>query len=285
MSVWPLKIIVKLLLSFVPGRHRILRRFGIFRHGEMDSVAYAHKIFTIHMKRAFPNGFPSQFTALELGPGDSVFSALIAKGYGASKIYLADAGHYAQTDIELYKHAAKQLRNEYKIDAPDIEQAQSFEEILDICDAVYITNGLAGLQDIPDASVDFIWSHAVLEHIRLTEYAPTMRELARVVKKKNGRVSHNVDLKDHLDYSLNNLRFSEALWEKDFIAQAGFYTNRLRYTQSVKHMVDSGFNIIDEDIGRWDQVPLAQEKLWGPFKEMSDEELIIRGFSVVLQAA
>jgi len=40
--------------------------------------------------------------------------------------------------------------------------------------------------------------------------------------------SHRVDLRDHFGSALNNLRFSDKKWELDWIANSGFYTNRIR---------------------------------------------------------
>ena len=284
MSLWPLKIIIKLLLCWVPHRHKILRKLGIFKHGKMDEAAHALKIFKLHTDRAFPNGLPENFTMLELGPGDSLLSALIAKSYGAGKIYLADEGNYATTDITLYKTAAQELNDKYKLTVPDLRNIETIEDFLKICNAHYITSGLEGLKAIPACSVDFIWSHSVVEHIRKNDFAATMRELARIITQ-DGIASHIVDLQDHLDKSLNNLRFPECIWENDIFAKAGFYTNRLRYTQSLDLMRRAGFEVISTGTGQWDLVPLPRAKMNAEFRGLSDDELKIRTYSVLLKAA
>ena len=79
---------------------------------------------------------------------------------------------------------------------------------------------------IEDNSIDYIFSHSVMEHIRKYELDSLIREMFRVLKP-NGVISHNINYKDHLGESLNNLRFSEKLWESNLFANSGFYTNRV----------------------------------------------------------
>ena len=53
-------------------------------------------------------------------------------------------------------------------------------------------------------SIDYIFSHSVIEHVRKFELNNLIDEMYRVLKPK-GVVSHNINYKDHLDESLNNL--------------------------------------------------------------------------------
>lgn len=277
---WSVKLSAKLALSRLPFDNRVWRKIGIFRLGEMETTAYAIKTFRLHETECWPEGLPPDFTALELGCGDSVASALIAAGRGARKIWLVDAGSYASRDVALYKKMARELKTE-GVPVPDISQAGTFGDTLTACRAEYVTGGLESLRAIPSESVDFVWSHSVLEHVRKREFAETMKELRRVLKK-TGRASHNVNLQDHLGYALNNLRFSETLWESEFFAGAGFYTNRLRYGQMLDLMRQAGFAVLSEDSGRWDRIPTPREKLAEPFRSLPEDELLIRTCHFVL---
>ena len=277
---WRLKIAAKLVLSRIPGGGFLWRKLMIFRLGEMETTAYALKIFRLHEKECWREGLPPDFTALELGCGDSVASALIAAGRGARKTWLVDTGPYASRDIALYKNMAQELKAE-GVPAPDISQAGSLKDILTACRAEYVTRGLESLRAIPSESVDFVWSHSVLEHVRKRKCLDTMKELRRVLKK-TGRASHNVNLQDHLGYALNNLRFSESLWESDFFAGAGFYTNRLRYRQMLDLMRQAGFSVLSEDSGRWDKIPTPRERMAAPFRNLPEDELLIRTCHIVL---
>lgn len=277
-------MIVKVALSWVPGRHLVLRRFGIFKHGRMDETDYALKIFRIHAQRAFPGGFPKNFVALELGPGDSVLSALIAAAHGADKIYLSDAGNYARKDLAFYQAAAAELRAEHDLNVPDISGAQNFKHMLELCGAVYMHHGLNNLQTIAERSVDFIWSHSVVEHIRKKDFDATMENLIRILNPM-GRISHIVDLQDHLNHALNNLRFPDAFWEHEIIANAGFYTNRLGYDRALESMRAGGAQILETESGCWEALPTPRKKMAARFQTQHEDDLRVRTYSVLLKAA
>ena len=72
--MWLLKIIVKTALSRLPFRYRLWRRVGIFRHGMMHNSDYATNVVKSRIKGVGEIGK----TWLELGPGDSLASAVIA---------------------------------------------------------------------------------------------------------------------------------------------------------------------------------------------------------------
>ncbi len=281
--IWPLKIAVKIVLARLPVPYGAWKKIGIFRHGRMDTSAYALKIFRLHAGSAWPEGLPQHFTALELGPGDSIAAALIAAGYGAKKIYLADVGAFADRDVAGYKAMAESLRRE-GVPVPDIARAENLQDILTACRAEYLTGGLDSLRSIPAASVDTIWSHSVVEHIRKKDFAETFRELARVLKP-SGRMSHNIDLKDHLAQSLNNLRFPDGLWESEFFARSGFYTNRLRSSDILGFTQDAGFEVTSLNQGRWPTLPLPRARMAEPFRSASEDDLYVRTMHVVLRPA
>ena len=97
-TMWIIKIAIKLILGRLPFKHQLLRSLNLFRHGKMDDPAYALKIFRLHFKQA-----PESLVVLELGPGDSLASALIAKAHGAKKVYLVDVGSYAKQSVKSYQ--------------------------------------------------------------------------------------------------------------------------------------------------------------------------------------
>ena len=99
--------------------------------------------------------------------------------------------------------------------------------------------------------------------------------------RRSGIVSHNIDLMDHLDYSLNSLRFSEKIWEGKIFSNSGFYTNRLRYSQILNLFEISGFNIIYKDHGAWNDIPINKNLIHKSFKNLNDEDLLIRTMHIV----
>ena len=90
----------------------------------------------------------------------------------------------------------------------DINNNDTLQNILSKTNSLYLTNGLGDLKKIKSGSIDFIFSQAVLEHIRLNEFNETIKQLYRVLKI-DGTSSHQIDLRDHLSENLNNLRFSK----------------------------------------------------------------------------
>ena len=94
---------------------------------------------------------------------------------------------------------------------------------------------------------------------------------------------HSIDFKDHLAYSLNNLRFSEKIWESEFMSSSGFYTNRLRYCDLKEIFLMSGFEIIKEDLKTWKELPMKKNKLNLDFINYDESDLLVKEAMVVLK--
>jgi predicted SAM-dependent methyltransferase len=280
--VWMIKLGAKLVLARIPAGYGLWQRLGLFRHGAMDSSGYAISVFQRHFERLTAAGLRPGFVGLELGPGDSASSVLLARCFGATKTYLVDSGAFARTDMRIYKELAEECVRR-GIDVPDDIDFSSFDAFLKSCRAEYLTGGLRSLQTISTASVDAIWSQAVLEHVRASEFLAMMREFRRVLAS-GGVASHRVDLKDHLAGALNNLRFSEPLWESSFFASSGFYTNRIRYSKMLSLFQEAGFapSVLHTD--KWRKLPTAQHSMAEPYRSMASDELLINGFDVLLRA-
>jgi SAM-dependent methyltransferase len=278
---WWTKIVAKVVLSRLPIHHSLWQRLDIFRHGLMDQPGYAFEVFTQHYDRVSFLRKHEGFVGLELGPGESLFSAIISQAFGASASYLVDVGAFARRDLQPYRIMAQYLRD-HDLPVPNVDTATTLDQLLHMCGSQYLTAGLTSLRGLPDQSVDFIWSQAVLEHLRQSEFTPIMMELRRILRA-DGVCSHRVDLKDHLAGGLHNLRFSHRLWESNFMANSGFYTNRLRYSEMVQRFCEAGFEVQHVHVDRWDHVPTPREKLAAPFRHLPDDELCISGFTIILR--
>jgi SAM-dependent methyltransferase len=278
---WWLKILAKIILSRLPFGYSFWQRLSLFRHGAMDDPDYVFRNFDQHYEAAGKPGSGEGFAALELGPGDSLASALVINGMGGAACWLVDAGDFARKDMEIYKTIATSLQSR-GVSAPDLKGITSTEGMLSLCEAHYLTNGLEGLRTIPDSSVDFIWSQAVLEHVRKHEFSDTMKELRRILKP-TGACSHRIDLRDHLSANLNNLRFSNRVWESAFFTESGFYTNRLGYEDILAEFNSAGFEIDVGHVDRWEKPPLPRWKLSREFLYRTDIDLTVSGFNVILR--
>ena len=198
---WWLKLVIKLVLSRIPANYKFWKNFNLFSHGSMSDPIYAYEIFKKHFDRSKFSRKSGGFHFLELGPGDSLFSAYIANSFGCSKSYLVDADNFADNNYDNNEKIIAYLK---KTNSKFLSENVNYN---------YLTDGLNSLKKIKTGSVDFIFSQAVLEHVRMKEFNEHIFELRRIISP-NGMMSHEVDLRDHLGGSLNNLRFSDKFWEK-----------------------------------------------------------------------
>jgi SAM-dependent methyltransferase len=268
-------IFIKMVLSRLPMQRKIWTVFPLTHNVAMKSPLYAYSVFETHFSIIKSL---SAYVCMELGPGETLFSALIARAFGAKKIFLVDARDLACRNMILYRSMCSFLLEKgynVKVDL------SSFDYLMQSCRAVYLTSGLHSLRQLPDNSIDFIFSQAVLEHIRKKEFLPTLKELSRILKP-TGISTHVVDLRDHFNGALNNLRFSDLIWESDFFATSGFYTNRIRFFEMLSLFEKAGFtvNVISKKI--WIKLPTSKNKLHKQFKQLSNQELNVSSFIVSL---
>jgi len=133
---------------------------------------------------------------------------------------------------------------------------------------------------LKDKSVDYIFSHSVMEHIRKSDIDELINEMYRVLAD-DGLISHNINYKDHLEESLNNLRFSEKIWESDFFAKSGFYTNRIPAVEMHKKFTRKGFKILIENFGSWPKLPIKRKYIHRDFNLFTDKDLNNRTSSFI----
>ena len=249
MIPWYIKIPAKIVFSRLPVDPLTWQRLNLFRAGVMDNEESARSIFFKHLDATGLSNLSGK-TLLELGPGNGLLTGKFAAELGASKTWL--------------------------IDAVAIAEPASFPN------TEYLSNGLASLRTIPTASVDFLFSNAVLEHVRLNEFADTVAEMRRIIHP-GGICSHQIDFRDHLGGSLNNLRFSEHIWESKFMAKSGFYTNRIPWSRMKEMFVEAGFSLtlIKQDF--WPSLPTPHRALAEPFQDMNAHDLLTWGCHVVLR--
>ena len=169
---WWVKIIVKIFLSRLPVSYDFWRSIGIFKHGKMDQAEYLIEVFEDHCNRADVLEHLRGKHILELGPGDSVGSAIVAASFGAS-ITLLDSGYFAKSNITFYRKLSSDLAKR-GLSAPNLKDASTIEDILKLCNAKYFTEGLDSFRFIASDSVDFVFSNAVLEHVRKKIFKPQL---------------------------------------------------------------------------------------------------------------
>jgi len=246
----------------------------------MDDLSYAWKVLSLHTTHL---NKISKWRGLELGPGDSVLSALIAPGLGSTGLVLVDVGEYIDKDIKRYNEQITRFKIKYNnLVLPNYSQADNLNKMLKISGGEYYHNGIQSLKKLKSGSFDLIYSQAVLEHIRLDEFVITMIECKRLLKS-GGVMSHVIDFKDHIGGGLNNLRFSDTIWEKDWFAfESGFYTNRLRLSEVINICKRIGFEVRINKINKWDSLPIKYKYLDNRFRKFTNDELIISGAHLIM---
>lgn len=279
---WWIKLYAKLMLARLPVPYRLWRRLKLFRHGEMNNPERAILTFETYYRRAREHvEFAPGFTVLELGPGDSILSGLVARSMGASKVWLVDAGDFADTDVTAC-YRTLELLEQAGYYALDLAVVTNVGEILKAANVRYLTNGTASLSNIPDASVDLVWSQVVLEHVPHEEFPELLFQLRRILKPK-GLGVHSVDFRDHLSNALNNLRFSSKTWESKAFRNGGFYTNRIRPGAMLTQFKDAGFDVEVVAETFWSQIPTPRAAMAPPFCDLPDAELRLAEYEVLLR--
>lgn len=289
---WWARIILKILLSRLPLSYKFWKRLNLFEHGDMNLPQRALEVFLMHSKTAgvldcrngicrFKGADDSSFNVLELGPGDSLNSGMISSSLGASRTWLVDTGKYANTDLRSYYLMHSHLsRNGYS--PPPVKKINSLKQYMLETGTIYMTDGIRSLKNIPDSSIDFCFSNAVLEHIDIDDFDLFVSELKRIMKT-NGVSLHRVDLKDHLGGGLNNLRFSKHVWESAMFKSAGFYTNRLRFRSYFYKFSMAGFLVDTPRIEKWKKIPISRKNLNSEFIDVENDDLSVSGFDMVLK--
>ena len=279
---WRGKILAKIVLSRLPVPYHAWRRVGIFRHGHMRSGDYVIKVFEEAAERAGLHDVRG-LRLLELGPGDSLFSAVLARAAGGAGSVHVDVGEFADRDLDNYREFAR-LLGKQGYEQLELCATSTLEELLERCRARYLTRGLESLRALPSGSIDFTWSQSTIEHIRTGELMETARELRRVMSRDATAV-HLIDLRDHLADGLNHLRVSRRVWESEFMAKSGFYTNRKRFSALCDLFRKAGFRCDVAHVTRWDALPTPRHTMVAEFRALPEGELLVRTFAVRLSPA
>lgn len=283
MIPWFVKIPAKMVLSRTPIRREWFNRVGMFRHGSMVRPDYAIEIVRRHT--AIAGIDLGQKSVLELGPGDSVGNGIVAYALGARESVLVDAGSFASRSPEVYKPFIDWLLNAMPGNDRLRDAAgrwSNFDELLASFQIRYLTDGIRSLRSIPDASIDYCFSEAVLEHVRVRDFGATVQQLRRCMRP-TAIATHVVDYKDHLQSGLNNMRFSAERWESPLFSNSGFYTNRLRHSDVLAVFSAEGFEVLSDAPVRWERLPLDRSSIHPALRHYDDEDLRIRESTIVLR--
>jgi SAM-dependent methyltransferase len=126
---------------------------------------------------------------------------------------------------------------------------------------------------LPPASVDYIFSHSVFEHISDPE--ATIKSIYRILPT-GGLTAHHFDLRDHSDFAkpLEFLTFDAQTWKSRNEKFHGGSTNRWRLPDFVAAFKNNGFRIHKVDVTSKLEVTEDMRRLLHPqFQKYSLEDL------------
>ncbi len=250
---WWAKIAAKMVFSRVLPSYELRKRLGIGVHSFATALDGNRALVEADLAWFAALAGRGPASLLELGPGDTIATALFAAAAGVRRIWLMDVGDHASTDMAAYRAIAGRISGDFAAGLDFSDRAA----LLASLGATYLTGGLADLAVIPDGAVELTLSYTVLEHVRRAEFVPLLAELHRVTAP-GGLGHHLVDLMDHLGGGLNNLRWGDAVWEHPAVAGSGFYTNRMDREEITAAAEAVGFETAIPYISRWDAPPAVK---------------------------
>jgi len=235
-----------------------------------------------------PSSFFKEKVVLEIGPGVSCGMSLYFLARGSKKVVMIDREHrffLDKKDELVVKDLCNYLENTYG--ATDI-YSKSFEinnSQLKLnpksLEAHY--SGITKVP-LPDSSVDFIFSNAVLEHVSDVEGA--FAEMNRLLKP-GSYMAHNVDLRVHGPIKkkspLAHLQYSDWEW-KLLTARKMSYINRLRRSEFEKLLNKTNFELLhmkNNDEATDEYIDEIRTLFVNKYREMDVKDIKTLGISIV----
>ena len=302
---WRIKGAIQKVLGYVPGgarMHYLLQRRGggLTDFGrECDLKVDDWRLMMGHLRAA--NMPLAGKTLMEMGTGWYPTFPFCLYLAGATKIYTVDLNPHLKPEMtialadRLAAHtpliAKESGRTDTEVDLAQINLVEALRAGKSISDATkgcvqYRAPADASKTELPDSSVDVVFSNSVLEHVPGPVIEACMAEAMRIVKP-GGIVFHSVNCGDHYAYAdktidqLHYLQYSEAQWKKwdnEFL-----YQNRLRGVDFTRMAKAVGFAIeIDTSHARPERLAKVEAmKIDARFAGYSSEELAITSIDFV----
>jgi hypothetical protein len=262
---WRVKGSVQKVLGVLPGgdrAHYMLQRYagGLTNFGrECDIKVDDWRLMMGHLRTS---KVPLEgATLLEMGTGWYPTFPVCLYLAGAERVYTFDLNRHLKPEMtvalaeRLGRHVTTIAEESGKSEDDVTKKLRALEASLQrgasITDASegairYQAPADASRTELPDASVDVVFSNSVLEHVPGPVIDDCFREAYRIIKPDR-IVFHSVNCGDHYAYvdrrisQLHYLRYSESAWKK--WNNAFLYQNRLRAEDFTRMAKDAGFTI------------------------------------------
>ena len=291
---WRVKALVQKTLSLVPGgiavNDYLQQTLGELRRFDQQ-VASRVSDWTIslgHMREL--GGAPEGLSLLEIGAGWMPVLPTCYALAGAARCRTFDLNRHISARLtfrmirQLERHlpeiACAAGRSEADVDRAyrRLRDAVSLEDLLARASVEYLAPADASATALPPASVDVVFSNAVLEHVPSAAIRAIMRETRRLLRP-GGLAIHSVNCGDHFAYfdpnitAINYLKYSDrhwSLWNSRIL-----YQNRLRPSDFLTMAARAGLAVVLE---KWRPRPdllaaLPRMRIASVFRRYPPEQL------------
>lgn len=179
---------------------------------------------------------------LELGPGTDFGAQLILASLGA-KVTLADR-FLTKMDPSYHGELYRRLASAW--DGPKCQLENAVEGGHEATSLRLLQERAEALKSVSDASIDIIYSNAVLEHVE--DFRSVAIEAARITKA-GGWGRHQIDMRDHRSFErpLSHLFMDEEEFQHAAKASNFEFGNRLRSMEFWAHFELAGFVVRERE--------------------------------------
>lgn len=277
--------------------------------GGTVAAVYCYSVFLRHRVMAAQYGLAAQpLSVVELGPGDSLGTGLMALLTGAKRYVAIDAVRHASpsTNLAVLDELVRLISQRLPIpsdgvcadirpelgsygfphqifDDSTLAQALAPQRIESIRRS--LSNGgqgemirylapLGAMNEIKTESIDWIFSQAVMEHVDVPSetYAQCYRCL-----KPGGVMTHQIDYRCHETAPEWNGHWKYPQWLWSLMrGRRPWFVNRLAHSQHRRMQQEAGFEICAQ-ILQTEQGGIARSQLARRFRGMSDEDFVTAG--------
>jgi SAM-dependent methyltransferase len=259
---WKLKGVIQKVLSLVPGGGRLNNSLQSALGGLKDFEGnIAAKVddwqLMLQYLRQADRGVGGQ-VLLEVGTGWYPTLPVCHILGGARNVYTVDIVQHADEELtfrmlralegslETIAGASGRALGAVREHYAALRRATTWTELLAASGIEYRAPEDASKLNLPDRSIDILYSNSVLEHVTPSLIGPIMREAHRVLKD-DGLAVHAVACNDHYAYFdksisfVNFLRYSDKEWR--FWNNSLNYQSRLRAIDYTRMTQEAGFRI------------------------------------------
>lgn len=299
---WKLKVLVQFVLAHVPGGERINHRLQL-ASGRHTAVKIRGRIqgAVAFLTSIDPPLDLARRTVVEVGTGWDGLHPLLLSVLGAGRVVTYDhvchlrEEHLRLVAAELRSHSAmadlERLGPGASERLDEILEAGSLDDLLRTARITYVAPGDAARTELPDASVDVVYSFAVFEHLPEKLISALLTEARRILVPGGSMISvigtgdHYTSVDSSLT-SVNFLKYPEWLWAP-LVKNRISYHNRLREQDFLDLFASHGARVCwrKSHVAARDVEAARAMKVDRRFSGRTPEELAVSRSDLVVQFA